>query len=62
MLRLNQSNLIATIAFVLFTIGLITKSERFSYAIDYELKVLKPECNFELYKQNKQECIKVEYQ
>ena len=63
MLKLNQGRLTTTlIAFVLFiAIGLIANSERFSYALDYELNVLKPECNFELYKQNKQECIKVEY-
>lgn len=63
MLKLNQGRLITTmIAFVLFiAIGLIANSERFNYALDYELNVLKPECNFELYKQNKQECIKVEY-
>ena len=61
MLKLNQGRLIAMISFVLFTIGLIANSERFSYALDYELNVLKPECNFKLYKQNKQECIKVEY-
>ena len=62
MLKLNQGRLITTmIAFVLIAIGLITNSERFNYALDYELNVLKPECNFKLYEKNKQECIKVEY-
>ena len=62
MLKLNQGHLITTmIALIFIAIGLIANSERFNYALDYELNVLKPECNFKLYKQNKQECIKVEY-
>ena len=62
MLKLNQGRLITTMIALLFiVIGLIANSERFNYALDYELNVLKPECNFELYKQNKQECIKGEY-
>ena len=62
MLKLNQGRLIATMIALFIAIGLIANSERFNYALDYELNVLKPECNFKLYKQNKQECIKVEYQ
>jgi len=61
MLRLNQGHLIVTIALLFIAIGLIANSERFNYALDYELNVLKPECNFKLYEKNKQECIKVEY-
>ena len=62
MLKLNQGRLITTmIAFLFIAIGLIAYSERFNYALDYELNVLKPECNFKLYEKNKQECIKVEY-
>ena len=62
MLKLNQGRLITTVIALLFlAIGLIANSERFNYALDYELNVLKPECNFKLYEQNKQECIKVEY-
>ena len=61
MLKLNQGRLIATMFVLFIAIGLIANSERFSYALDYELNVLKPECNFKLYEQNKQECIKVEY-
>ena len=61
-MKLNQGRLITTMIALLFiAIGLIANSERFSYALDYELNVLKPECNFKLYKQNKQECIKGEY-
>ena len=62
MLKLNQGRLITTMIALLFiAIGLIANSERFNYALDYELNVLKPECNFKLYEKNKQECIKVEY-
>ena len=62
MLKLNQGRLITTMIALLFiAIGLIAYSERFNYALDYELNVLKPECNFKLYEKNKQECIKVEY-
>ena len=62
MLKLNQGHLITTMIVVLFiAIGLIVNSERFNYALDYELNVLKPECNFKLYTENKQECIKPEY-
>ena len=62
MLKLNPGRLITTMIALLFiAIGLIAYSERFNYALDYELNVLKPECNFKLYEKNKQECIKVEY-
>ena len=63
MLKLNQGLLITTViaCTILIAIGLIANSERFNYALDYELNVLKPECNFKLYEKNKQECIKVEY-
>lgn len=63
MLKENKGHIIATIiAFVLFiSIGLICTSNKFNYALDYELQVLKPECNFKLYTENKQECIKPEY-
>ena len=62
MLGLNQGHLIATIAFALFTIGLIANSERFSYALDYELNVLTKDCTYTKYVQDKSECIKPEYQ
>lgn len=53
--------------FILFigfiAIGLIIcTSNKFNYALDYELNVLKPECTYLKYVQNKQECIKVIYQ
>lgn len=64
LIKENQGHLVATIiAFVLLiAIGLITTSDRFNYALDYELQVLKPECNFKLYTENKADCIKSEYQ
>ena len=64
LIKANQGHLVATIiAFVLFiVIGLIATSDRFNYALDYELQVLKPECNFKLYTENKTDCIKSEYQ
>lgn len=64
MLKLNQGHIIATIiAFIGFIVlALIINSERFNYALDYELQVLKPECTFKLYTENKSDCIKSEYQ
>ena len=64
LIKANQGHLVVTIiAFVLFiVIGLIATSDRFNYALDYELQVLKPECNFKLYTENKTDCIKSEYQ
>ena len=63
MLKENKGRIIvAMIAFaVLIAIGLICPSDRFSYALDYELDVLKPDCTFKLYTENRQECLKVEY-
>lgn len=64
LIKANQGHLVATIiAFVIFiVIALIGASDRFNYALDYELQVLKPECNFKLYTENKTDCIKSEYQ
>lgn len=64
LIKNNQGHLIATLlAFIMFiAIGLIATSDRFNYALDYELQVLKPECNFKLYTENKSDCIKSEYQ
>ena len=56
----NKGHIIAIIAFIGFMLALIN-SERFNYALDYELQVLKPECNFKLYTENKADCIKSEY-
>lgn len=64
MLKENKGHIIATIiAFIGFIVlALVINSERFNYALDYELQVLKPECNFKLYTENKSDCIKSEYQ
>ena len=61
MLRLNQGHLIATIVFGFIAIVLIANSEKFSYALDYELNVLTKDCTYTKYVQDKSECIKPEY-
>lgn len=63
MLKLNQNYLITTlIAFVLFiAVGLIVTSDRFNYALDYELNVLTEDCTYTKYVQDKTNCIKPEY-
>ena len=58
---LNQGRLIV-IALLFIAIGLIANSERFSYALDYELNVLTKDCTYTKYVQDKSECIKPEYQ
>ena len=63
LIKANQGHLVATLtAFVLFiAIGLICKSERFNYALDYELNVLTKDCTYAKYVENKSDCIKSEY-
>lgn len=63
LIKANQGHLVATlITFVLFiAIGLICNSERFNYALDYELNVLTKECTYTKYVQDKSSCIKPEY-
>lgn len=63
LIKENQGHLVATIiAFVLFiAIGLITTSDRFNYALDYELNVLTKDCTYTKYVQDKTSCIKPEY-
>ena len=63
MLKENKSRIIARVIAIalLISTGLICSSDRFNYALDYELKVLSKDCTYTKYVQNKQECIKVEY-
>lgn len=63
LIKANQGHLVATIiAFVLFiVIGLIATSDRFNYALDYELNVLTKDCTYTKYVENKSSCIKPEY-
>lgn len=64
LIKENQGHLVATIiAFVLFiAIGLIATSDKFNYALDYELNVLTKDCTYTKYVQDKADCIKSEYQ
>ena len=63
LIKANQGHLVATLtAFVLFiAIGLIATSDRFNYALDYELNVLTKDCTYTKYVQDKTSCIKPEY-
>lgn len=63
LIKKNQGHLITTLlAFLMFiAIGLICNSERFSYALDYELNVLTNDCTYTKYVVNKSSCIKPEY-
>ena len=63
MLRENKHRIVARLIALalLITTGLICSSDRFNYALDYELKVLTKDCTYTKYVQNKQECIKPEY-
>ena len=63
LIKANQGHVVATlIAFVLFiAIGLVTTSDRFNYALDYELNVLTNDCTYAKYVQDKSSCIKPEY-
>lgn len=61
MLKRIIATFILFIGFTVLTV-LVVNSERFNYALDYELGIIKPECTYLTYVQNKQECIKVIYQ
>ena len=64
LIKTNQGHLVATsIAFALFiVIGLVATSNKFNYALDYELNVLTKDCTYTKYVQDKSSCIKPEYQ
>lgn len=63
MLKENKGHIIATIiAFIGFIIlALVFNSERFSYALDYEINVLTADCTYAKYIQDRDNCIKPEY-
>lgn len=63
MLKENKGHIIATIiAFIGFVVlALVINSERFNYALDYELNVLTNDCTYAKYVQDKSSCIKPEY-
>lgn len=57
---LNKPITIAGILFILFALIYNREeiSNRFNYALDYELKVLTTDCTYETYKTNKHLCLK----